>query len=1095
MAKSVTPLIGLAVVVALAMVAVFGAMSLTNPAFAAVGAPADAELAERTFSPQDATTTVAVGEKLSYDIASLITGGGDNYDGLAGNISCVPGCATGNPITAPPTVVPGFGAINLTVPGKEVKATGRVRVSVVVDLADSTTDQAIEVDVTVTATVNEPSTLLAAIPDQIVTINEPTPIDLNDYFMSGRGDGVISKYTINIKPVVTGFSAILTGSDLKLSAKSGTMKDLVAVTVEALDMHADPNPTYTFFVNIVEPGTGPSAPTAGLPSFKPADNGPADVTSYAIKFNVRTGVNTRLNDLLIEFDGDYSLPSSMGNTSVAITAQNTMIPATTGTQLVAAGSSGVTFTPENVTVDGEKVFLSLGDMDERDDRQDYLVDGGTVLTVLFRQSAGISNPTEAKGYNLVVIEFGDNKYEYEENHAGVPNHPSLKTAIFRKLSLSEEDGGLGDPVDATGKGFKNGTTLTVFVDQPTDVRWDHDSDDETPMVLLTFDHRVDATAAGRSLYSNNWADYKAADEAPKMNVQVVGTETDKAGVERPLFMVAHPEATVTSPRAMVVQGPNGSLELGEDVLCVVSAIGSDDQGKCSFTITHPTFTGGINYVNSVDGRSNVAPKPDTFDLTASVSATPSGGSPGEIMVVQVVDFPEGAISKIEFARETWCPDPEGQKTCPGSADTTGSGSFQITIPNDVRAGVQELRVTSADPDVDASSNVTFVGPQINVTPGTVQANQRISLVGTGFSPGSSIGNDNGNAAPGVADSDNDVSKVSIGGDVISRSRINDGRDVDVDSGGNWSASVDLPLSEATTAAGERAIRVTDSGGRTGVIIVDIPARVVAVTPDVGRVGTIAVVRGNGFPSKNDEGSSFNIEVKYDANNDKVTTVSAQPDASGRFEVQLRIPTTAAIPSTNTVRVSFQDSDGVDVVTTVAHEVPEGIINLSETSGGPGSIVAVNGEGFKSFVPISLVKLGTLDVTPAPKPATDGNGMMSFDIIIPGLDVGIQTIEVHVGGTTSSTGFTVTESGINPGDIKAVAVGVEPLGDNFVNIWHFNNDLKTWSFYDAQDGSDLTHLISGETYLLQIKSTVEVILNRDTRNLTCVGANCWNQIVW
>ena len=49
MAKRFTPIIGLAVVVALAMVAVFGAMSLTNPAFAAVGAPADAELAERSL--------------------------------------------------------------------------------------------------------------------------------------------------------------------------------------------------------------------------------------------------------------------------------------------------------------------------------------------------------------------------------------------------------------------------------------------------------------------------------------------------------------------------------------------------------------------------------------------------------------------------------------------------------------------------------------------------------------------------------------------------------------------------------------------------------------------------------------------------------------------------------------------------------------------------------------------------------------------------------------------------------------------------------------------------------------------------------------
>ena len=47
------PIIGLAVLVALAMVAVFGAMSLTNPAQADIGQPADAELTVRTFSPQN----------------------------------------------------------------------------------------------------------------------------------------------------------------------------------------------------------------------------------------------------------------------------------------------------------------------------------------------------------------------------------------------------------------------------------------------------------------------------------------------------------------------------------------------------------------------------------------------------------------------------------------------------------------------------------------------------------------------------------------------------------------------------------------------------------------------------------------------------------------------------------------------------------------------------------------------------------------------------------------------------------------------------------------------------------------------------------
>ena len=41
MVRGFTPIIGLAVVMALALAAVFGSMSLANPAQAAVGQPAD----------------------------------------------------------------------------------------------------------------------------------------------------------------------------------------------------------------------------------------------------------------------------------------------------------------------------------------------------------------------------------------------------------------------------------------------------------------------------------------------------------------------------------------------------------------------------------------------------------------------------------------------------------------------------------------------------------------------------------------------------------------------------------------------------------------------------------------------------------------------------------------------------------------------------------------------------------------------------------------------------------------------------------------------------------------------------------------------
>ena len=398
----------------------------------------------------------------------------------------------------------------------------------------------------------------------------------------------------------------------------------------------------------------------------------------------------------------------------------------------------------------------------------------------------------------------------------------------RIISLSEEDGGLGDVVEATGKGFKNGTSLTFFVDKA--VQRDDDNDSDTPM---------------------------ANDDKDLANDDPV---------------------------------PNGKLELDEDVLCVAE-VGSNDVGTCEFTVSSPTFSGGPNYVNAVDGRSNIAFDPTSDDsmfvLKASIAATPAGGSPGETILIQMVNFPKSmVINEVELAREA----------IPGSnfgtTDAEGNANFSFTIPNDVTAGKQELRVHAGGED--ASKSVVISGPGIKVTPGEVVANQRVSLVGSGYTAGSKIGDDQGD------------SSMSIGGDDIDWSRINGSNDVAVDNGGNWSAAVDLPLTNATTTEGSRVIRITDSAGRTGSVVVTILARRVTITPSSGRVGTEAVVRGWNFPSKNDEGNSFNIQIVYDAVNGK-TTVSANPDASGRFETQLRIPTTADIPSTNTLKVSFQEA--------------------------------------------------------------------------------------------------------------------------------------------------------------------------------------------
>ena len=1073
MARGFTPIIGLAVVVALALAAVFGAMSLANPALAQA-APAGLMAATSTgqvvLSWDDQDNTGPTNWEVKWRFASVPTFGPYNASGANGLTVAdtetgdadadtdVTGTITGLTDGTEYCFVVRF--ITGGVPGadsEEICATPSVAPNgTTTAVTPKAVEGGVELSWTWTADTDTPGgdvtgwqyQMRAACMDNVGDAADDEPDGTcDDTGIDGTPDVAVEVWGTSADSWMTmsadgaaRMHTLMTSDDLmvggiyqfRVRPLGGTTPGADATIGASVTAAQENDPDH---------GVGPMAAPKD-PTFESDSTTGGGSARYEINFRLIERTNTLINDLIIELE-DFGVPSSIGTASVTINA------------------GADTFTPEDVAVDGEEIFISIGDLTEDENRANYWLNAGTDVQVVFRKSAGITNPTEAGSF-LAKVTFADLELETNE----IP--------VVRKVSLSEEDGGLGDEITATGKGYKNGTTLTVFLDQLVLVTWDDPATVSTGMVALPADMvaEYDARVDMDGMYGN---------------VAMGSIPTDDDG------------NALHEDEDGYAWAPNGRLDLADHVLCAVGKIDGNDVGKCDFTIAHPTFSGGLNYVNAVDGRNGYAIEPDTFELKSSISATPAGGSPGEIILVQVVDFKfnEG-LESVTLGRQDYCGGDNNpirtSRTCPGlSVDATGSGNFKIVVPNWARAGVQELKVFG-DMESDGSTNITIGGPRITVTPSSVLANQRISLVGTGFSPNTIVGDDD--MIPNEPDASNDISKISIGGDLIARSRINGGDDVTVDSGGNWSAAVDLPFTEAVTAEGARTIRVTDSGGRTGVVQVMVPSRTVTITPETGRVGTIAVVRGTGFPGKNDEGSSFNVEVEYDAGNDKTSTVTAIPDASGRFEVQLRIPTTASIPSTNTVKVAFEDDNDVTVVTTVAHSVPEGVINLSKTSGSAGTTISISGEGFKSFVPVRSVTIGSIDVSPAPHPSTDVNGMMEFDILIPGLDVGIQTIEVDVGQTTASTGFTVIESGINPGDIKPVAEAVADLGDNLDSVWHFNNDTKAWNFYDGLEGSDLTHLITGETYLFQIKSTAEVILNGKTRSLTCNDAgNCWNQIVW
>ena len=210
-------------------------------------------------------------------------------------------------------------------------------------------------------------------------------------------------------------------------------------------------------------------------------------------------------------------------------------------------------------------------------------DAGSNFKVIIYQSAGVSNPTKANTYGgledeahedrEIFVTFGDSGVakvwladEDGDGKAGI--------RVPRVVTLSSEDGGLGDKVTATGAGFEKKVTLHFFVDKPRDKEGEI----------------VSATAKG-AIY-------------------------------------------------------NGVLDAGEDTVCSVAQTGSDNVGSCEFTVTTPTFGRGFSYINAVDGDGNNADEATNddqrFELKASISATPAGGSPGEIMQVQLVSFPANA---------------------------------------------------------------------------------------------------------------------------------------------------------------------------------------------------------------------------------------------------------------------------------------------------------------------------------------------------------------------------------------------------------------------------------------------------------------------
>jgi hypothetical protein len=564
---------------------------------------------------------------------------------------------------------------------------------------------------------------------------------------------------------------------------------------------------------------------------------------------------------------------------------------------------------------------------------------------------------------------------------------------------------------------------------------------------------------------------------------------------------------------------NGDRESGESELCQVTVAGNDI-GYCSFTAYSPLFAKGAgtcpdekdadgnvivieldcNFINAVDGLSGstvilgrgseeIYEADQLLELVGRIDADTVQGPGGNIQV-EVLDFPEGVITAVTIGG------------VPAEMDQLRIGKsgrlyFSVPVPDNVRLGRQYLQIAmyqtaggcagnqGARPECDFSDEVIVDISQpkaiVRIFPETALANQRVALSGLGFHD----------------EAGTTIDEVKLGSFVLDPSRVNGGTgSIDIAGDGNWNGSVDLPIVAGTTTEGTHTLQVRDSLGRTGSAEVTVPPREVTATPIWGRPGTIVTVTGTGFPSRNDYGSSVNLRIYYDSGA-RYTAISAEPDVNGNFSQEIRIPLNTPTPSSNYVRVEFDDDDGITVVTSAPHEVPGAVLQLSPDSGPPGTTFTMTGTGFRHFIPVSSVTFGNIDLSPGATVSTDANGEFTVELLAPGLDTGQQTVRATVAGVTAGATFVIKPTGVVPGAPTPIAEALEDLGDRLLRVFHFNNDAKAWTFYAPMvaDDSTLDLMVAGETYLVLVSETTQAILNGKSLSLTCYQGNCWNQIVW
>ena len=765
----------------------------------------------------------------------------------------------------------------------------------------------------------------------------------------------------------------------------------------------------------------------------------------------------------VYLEDDFQVPDSIDRDTVYFAVTSPRTPDTNdGGRVYATDPIDIDDADHFGGDDDWSIRVYIPDMNTSDDADGYqgpIV--GQTVTLVFTKSADIKNPSEASdagdhsaAYRVLDANGdangdGTSDVNSDSSDRGRVNLPGSTTVA--KIALDDDDNVRGFDLTVTGSGFNNGVTADVYVLSGNDAVWN------------TLDCAQMNLAAGSSDTMGNGFCRMYADL----------TAAEKATVDDLDFSDNPAEAAVCA--GIIAEGANPGN----------GTVGSDDKIATTFEVTVPTFMrGDQNYICMVDGEGRASTSDvEKFKLEPSIRVVPSTVSAGDTVNVFAQDFPtdSAVFEYVKLANKNVEDHNGGEVRERSSIGVDGSATATFVVPGGLKG---TIRLDAAWGDTKEDAKIVISPSALLLSKDEVSANENVTIRGTGFGDGKGYL----------------VSAQISGADLVLVSE-DDVDSVEVSSAGQFAVTVAIWSNGASNPAltpGTHTIEVEDNDGFVGTAEIVIKEPTLMVTPDVAGPRDYVTISGTNWPVENDDGGRIDeVEIAI-GTGDNADDEDADPDASGRWSVTYRVSRDVAIPSTQQVKASY--GAGSEIVKIGTFSVPQANLMVTPELASPGDTISLSATGFSLFESKIAVKIGSVTVNVPDGTVTDRDGAIGgLEVIVPSLDAALYTVQLTVGDTVTIGELTVVEE--TAAGVPAPLPGaMEELGDNLVRVFYFNGVDKIWSFFDPRpdfaDLNTLTDMVGGQPYWILVSEGVDdVVLNNMSRTLTCVGGDCWNQIVW